>query len=71
MLRGLPFSFLLFVGIMFCLAILAVALDNDLFSLAYTEEQQEQLISTNDSTVAHLTIIPVDLIPLFSFLNHN
>jgi hypothetical protein len=42
--RGLSFSFPLFVGIIFCLAILAVGLDNDLFSLVYAEEQQEQLI---------------------------
>jgi hypothetical protein len=44
MLRGLSFSFPVYVGIMFCLAILTVGLDNDLFSLVYTEEQQEQLI---------------------------
>ena len=44
MLRGLPFSFPLFVGIIFCLAISAAGLDNDLFSLVYAEEQQEQLI---------------------------
>jgi hypothetical protein len=44
MLRGLSFSFPLFVGMMFCLAILAVGLDNDLFLLVYAEEQQEQLI---------------------------
>ena len=44
MLRGLSFSFPLYVGIMFCLAILAVGLDNDLFLLVYAEEQQEQLI---------------------------
>jgi hypothetical protein len=42
--RGLSFSFPLLVGIMFCLALLAVGLDNDLFSLGYTEEQQEQPI---------------------------
>jgi hypothetical protein len=42
MLRGLSLSFHVYVGIMFCLAILAAGLDNDLFSLAYTEEQQEQ-----------------------------
>jgi hypothetical protein len=41
MLRGLSFSFPLFVGMMFCLAILAVGLDNDLFLLVYAEEQQE------------------------------
>jgi hypothetical protein len=29
---------------MFCLAILAVGLDNDFFLLVYAEEQQEQLI---------------------------
>ncbi|HET6717621.1 MAG TPA: hypothetical protein VFG90_10855 [Nitrososphaeraceae archaeon] len=44
MLRGLSFSFPVYVGIVFCLAILAVGLDNHLFSLVYTEEQQEQLI---------------------------
>jgi hypothetical protein len=44
MLRGISLSFPLFVGIMFCLAILVVGLDNNLFSLVYTEEQQEQLI---------------------------
>jgi hypothetical protein len=44
MLRGLSFSFPLYVGIMFCLAILAVGLDNDLFLLVNAEEQQEQLI---------------------------
>jgi hypothetical protein len=40
--RGLSFSFPIYVGILFCLALLSVGLDNDLFSLAYTEEQQEQ-----------------------------
>jgi hypothetical protein len=40
--KGLPLSFHVYVGIMFCLVLLAVGLDNDLFSLAYTEEQQEQ-----------------------------
>jgi hypothetical protein len=49
MLRGLPLSFPLFVGMMFCLAILAVGLDNDLFSLVYTEEQQVQLIHFKSS----------------------
>jgi hypothetical protein len=44
MLRGISLSFPLFVGIMFCLSILVVGLDNNLFSLVYTEEQQEQLI---------------------------
>jgi hypothetical protein len=44
MLRGISLPFPLFVGIMFCLAILVVSLDNNLFSLVYTEEQQEQLI---------------------------
>jgi hypothetical protein len=44
MLRGLSFSFPLFVGMMFCLAILAVGLDNDLFLLVYAEELQEQLM---------------------------
>jgi hypothetical protein len=44
MLRGLSFSFPLFFGIMFCLAILAAGSDNELFSLVYTEEQQEQPI---------------------------
>jgi hypothetical protein len=44
MLRGLSFSFPVYVGPMFCLAILAVGLDNGLFSLVYTEERQEQLI---------------------------
>jgi hypothetical protein len=43
-LRGHSFSFPVYVGIVFCLAILAVGLDNHLFSLVYTEEQQEQLI---------------------------
>jgi hypothetical protein len=38
MLKGLSFSFPVYVGIMFCLAILVVGLDNDLFSLVYTEE---------------------------------
>ena len=42
MLRGLSLSFPLFVGMMFCLAILPVGLDNDLFLLVYAEEQQEQ-----------------------------
>lgn len=42
--RGLSFSFPIYIGIIFCLALLAVGLDNDLFSLAYTEEQQEQPI---------------------------
>jgi hypothetical protein len=42
--RELSFSFPMYVGIIFCLALLAVGLDNDLFSLAYTEEQQEQPI---------------------------
>jgi hypothetical protein len=40
--KGLSLSFHVYVGIMFCLVLLAVGLDNDLFSLAYTEEQQEQ-----------------------------
>ena len=44
MLRGLSFLFPVYIGIMFCLAILAVGLDNDLFLLVYAEEQQEQLI---------------------------
>ena len=44
MLRGLSFLFPVYIGIMFCLAILAVSLDNDLFLLVYAEEQQEQLI---------------------------
>jgi hypothetical protein len=44
MLRGLSFSFPLLVGMMFCLAILAVGLDNDLFSLVHTEGVQEQLM---------------------------
>jgi hypothetical protein len=44
MLRGLSFSFPTYVGIIFCLAVLAVGLDNQLFSLVYTEERQEQLI---------------------------
>jgi hypothetical protein len=44
MLRGLSFSFPLYLGTMFCLAILTVGLDNDLFSLVYAEEQKEQLI---------------------------
>jgi hypothetical protein len=44
MLRRLSFSFLLFVGIIFCLAILAIDSDNDLFLWVYAEEQQEQLI---------------------------
>jgi hypothetical protein len=42
--RGISFSFPTYVGIMFCLALLAVGLDKDLFLLAYTEEQQEQPI---------------------------
>ena len=42
--RGLSFSFHIYIGIIFCLALLAVGLDNDLFSLAHTEEQQEQPI---------------------------
>jgi hypothetical protein len=42
--KGLSLSFHVYVGIMFCLVLLAVGLDNDLFSLAYTEEQQEQPI---------------------------
>jgi hypothetical protein len=42
--RGLSFSFPMYVGIIFCLALLSVGLDNDLFSLAYTEEEQEQPI---------------------------
>jgi hypothetical protein len=41
---GLSFSFPVYVGTMFCLAILAVGLNNDPFSLVYTEERQEQLI---------------------------
>ena len=44
MLRGLSFSFPVSIGIMSCLAILAVGLDNNLFLLVYAEEQQEQLI---------------------------
>ena len=48
--RGLSFSFPLLVGIMFCLALLAVGLDNDLFSLGYTEEQQEQPIHSISSS---------------------
>ena len=44
MLRGLSLSFPLFVGMMFCLAILAVGLDNDLLLLVYAAEQQEQLM---------------------------
>jgi hypothetical protein len=44
MLRGLSFSFPLYLGTMFCLAILTVGLDNDLFSLVYAEEQKEQPI---------------------------
>jgi hypothetical protein len=42
MLRGLSFSFPTYVGIIFCLAVLTVGLDNQLFSLVYTEERQEQ-----------------------------
>jgi hypothetical protein len=42
--RGLSFSFPIYVGITFCLALFSVGLDHDLFSLAYTEEQQEQPI---------------------------
>jgi hypothetical protein len=57
MLRGLSFSFPLFVGMMFCLAILAVGLDNDLFLLVYAEEQQEQMMhfisSSLDDNVGH------------------
>ena len=44
MVRGLLFSFPVYIGTMSCLAILAVGIDNDLFSLVYTEEQQEHLI---------------------------
>jgi hypothetical protein len=51
MLGGLPFSFPLFVGIIFCLAISVAGLDNDLFSLVYAEEQQEQLIHFISSTL--------------------
>ena len=51
MLRGLSFSFPLFVGMMFCLAILAVGLDNDLFLLVYAEEKQEQLVHFMSSSL--------------------
>jgi hypothetical protein len=51
MLRRLSFSFPLFVGIIFCLAILAIGSDNDLFSLVYTEEQQEQPIHFMSSSL--------------------
>ena len=44
MLRGLSFSFPTYVGIIFCLAILAVGLDNELFSLVYTEERHKQSV---------------------------
>ena len=44
MVRGLLFSFPVYIGTMSCLAILAVGIDNDLFSLVYTEVQQEHLI---------------------------
>ena len=50
-LRGLSFSFPLFVGMMFCLAILAVGLDNDLFLLVYAEEKQEQLVHFMSSSL--------------------
>jgi hypothetical protein len=55
--RGLSFSFPLLVVIMFCLAILAIGLDNDLFSLVRTEGQQEQpmhfISSSLDDTGDH------------------
>ena len=51
MLRELSFSFPVYVSIMFCLAILAVALDNDLFLMVYAEEQQEQLIHFMSSSL--------------------
>jgi hypothetical protein len=51
MLRGLSFSFPIYVGIMFCLAILAAGSDNELFSLVYTEEQQEQPIHFMSSSL--------------------
>jgi hypothetical protein len=59
MLRELSFSFPLFVGMMFCLAILAVGLDNDLFLLVYAEEQQEHPVhfissSLDDNEASHL-----------------
>jgi hypothetical protein len=38
-------------GIMLCLAILAAGLNNDLFSLVYTEELQEQLIHFMSSSL--------------------
>jgi hypothetical protein len=51
MLRELSFSFPVYVSIMFCLAILAVGLDNDLFLMVYAEEQQEQLIHFMSSSL--------------------
>jgi hypothetical protein len=51
MLRGLSFSFPVYIGIMFCLAILAVGLDNDLFSLVYTEEWQEHWVHFMSSSL--------------------
>jgi hypothetical protein len=43
MLRGLSFSFPLYLGTMFCLAILTVGLDNDLFSLVYAEQKEQPI----------------------------
>jgi hypothetical protein len=68
--RGLLFSFPLLVGIMFCLALLAVGLDNDLFSLGYTEEQQEQPIhfissSFDDNGLYHGSTFMKELENLF------
>jgi hypothetical protein len=68
--RGLSFSFPLLVGIMFCLALLAVGLDNDLFSLGYTEEQQEQPIhfissSFDDNGLYHGSTFMKELENLF------
>jgi hypothetical protein len=55
--RGPLFSFPISVGIIFCLALFLVGLDHDLFSLVYTEEQQEQplyfVISSFDDNGDH------------------
>jgi hypothetical protein len=48
-LTGLSFSFPVYAGSILCLAILVVNLDNHLFSLAYTEERQEQLLNLMSS----------------------
>jgi hypothetical protein len=51
MIRGLSFSFPVYIGIMFCLAILVVGLDNEPFSMVYTEERQEQPIHSISSSL--------------------